>query len=168
MNGQELHILFFKPKFHRLTSSFSEGLIVFLLIDVFLSRFLLQLVGILLEDIVTKQLKVDMNEQQHTFYCQELGTLLMCLIHIFKSGNTWNVAHDTACSGRVVFKFQDCSINALNYWEGICKCWRCYILLHVENLPNTALIHAGHILHIASVFVGQNVSSDFSSLLLTV
>uniref|UniRef100_A0A8D2MME7 Huntingtin n=1 Tax=Zonotrichia albicollis TaxID=44394 RepID=A0A8D2MME7_ZONAL len=50
------------------------------------SRFLLQLVGILLEDIVTKQLKVDMNEQQHTFYCQELGTLLMCLIHIFKSG----------------------------------------------------------------------------------
>uniref|UniRef100_A0A8D0L1P4 Huntingtin n=1 Tax=Sphenodon punctatus TaxID=8508 RepID=A0A8D0L1P4_SPHPU len=50
------------------------------------SRFLLQLAGILLEDIVTKQLKVDMNEQQHTFYCQELGTLLMCLIHIFKSG----------------------------------------------------------------------------------
>ncbi|XP_019381604.1 PREDICTED: huntingtin isoform X1 [Gavialis gangeticus] len=50
------------------------------------SRFLLQLVGILLEDIVHKQLKVDMNEQQHTFYCQELGTLLMCLIHIFKSG----------------------------------------------------------------------------------
>ncbi|KAM9142848.1 huntingtin isoform 2-T2 [Pangshura tecta] len=50
------------------------------------SRFLLQLVGILLEDIATKQLKVDMNEQQHTFYCQELGTLLMCLIHIFKSG----------------------------------------------------------------------------------
>uniref|UniRef100_A0A8C4V0B3 Huntingtin n=1 Tax=Falco tinnunculus TaxID=100819 RepID=A0A8C4V0B3_FALTI len=50
------------------------------------SRFLLQLVGILLEDIVTKQLRVDMNEQQHTFYCQELGTLLMCLIHIFKSG----------------------------------------------------------------------------------
>ncbi|XP_012592808.1 huntingtin isoform X1 [Microcebus murinus] len=50
------------------------------------SRFLLQLVGILLEDIVTKQPKVEMNEQQHTFYCQELGTLLMCLIHIFKSG----------------------------------------------------------------------------------
>ncbi|XP_021116025.1 huntingtin isoform X3 [Heterocephalus glaber] len=51
-----------------------------------LSRFLLQLVGILLENIVTKQLKVEMTEQQHTFYCQELGTLLMCLIHIFKSG----------------------------------------------------------------------------------
>ncbi|XP_006875391.1 PREDICTED: huntingtin [Chrysochloris asiatica] len=50
------------------------------------SRFLLQLVGILLEDIVTKQLKVEMTEQQHTFYCQELGTLLMCLVHIFKSG----------------------------------------------------------------------------------
>lgn len=89
VNGQELPILFFKPKFHRLTSSFSERLIVFLwIVYVFLSRFLLQLVGILLEDIVTKQLKVDMNEQQHTFYCQELGTLLMCLIHIFKSGNT--------------------------------------------------------------------------------
>ncbi|XP_012879339.1 PREDICTED: huntingtin [Dipodomys ordii] len=50
------------------------------------SRFLLQLAGVLLEDIVTKQLKVEMSEQQHTFYCQELGTLLMCLIHIFKSG----------------------------------------------------------------------------------
>ncbi|XP_036083329.1 huntingtin isoform X3 [Rousettus aegyptiacus] len=50
------------------------------------SRFLLQLVGILLEDIVTKQLRVEVSEQQHTFYCQELGTLLMCLIHIFKSG----------------------------------------------------------------------------------
>lgn len=51
-----------------------------------LRRFLLQLVGILLEDIVTKQLRVEVSEQQHTFYCQELGTLLMCLIHIFKSG----------------------------------------------------------------------------------
>ncbi|KAI1887694.1 hypothetical protein AGOR_G00192950 [Albula goreensis] len=27
-----------------------------------------------------------MSERQHTFYCQQLGTLLMCLIHIFKSG----------------------------------------------------------------------------------
>lgn len=51
-----------------------------------LCRFLLQLVGILLEDIVTKRLRVEVSEQQHTFYCQELGTLLMCLIHIFKSG----------------------------------------------------------------------------------
>ncbi|KAK7161523.1 hypothetical protein R3I94_004262 [Phoxinus phoxinus] len=50
------------------------------------ARFLLQLVGVLLEDIATKQVKVDMSEQQHTFYCQQLGTLLMCLIHIFKSG----------------------------------------------------------------------------------
>ncbi|KAG8591293.1 hypothetical protein GDO81_000117 [Engystomops pustulosus] len=50
------------------------------------SRFLLQLVGILLEDIVHKELKVDLREQQHTFYCQQLGTLLMCLVHIFKSG----------------------------------------------------------------------------------
>ncbi|XP_070228889.1 huntingtin isoform X4 [Bos mutus] len=50
------------------------------------ARFLLQLVGVLLEDIVTKQLRVEVSEQQQTFYCQELGTLLMCLIHIFKSG----------------------------------------------------------------------------------
>uniref|UniRef100_UPI00398E546A huntingtin isoform X8 n=1 Tax=Pristiophorus japonicus TaxID=55135 RepID=UPI00398E546A len=50
------------------------------------ARFLLQMVGILLEDIVNKQLKVDMSEQQHSFYCQQVGTLLMCLIHIFKSG----------------------------------------------------------------------------------
>lgn len=47
----------------------------------------MQLVGILLEDIVHKELKVDLTEQQHTFYCQQLGTLLMCLVHIFKSGN---------------------------------------------------------------------------------
>ncbi|XP_051983247.1 huntingtin isoform X2 [Xyrauchen texanus] len=50
------------------------------------ARFLLQLVGVLLDDIATKEVKVDMSEQQHTFYCQQLGTLLMCLIHIFKSG----------------------------------------------------------------------------------
>uniref|UniRef100_A0A8C5BH89 Huntingtin n=1 Tax=Gadus morhua TaxID=8049 RepID=A0A8C5BH89_GADMO len=50
------------------------------------ARFLLQLVGVLLEDISCRQVKVDMTEQQHAFYCQQLGTLLMCLIHIFKSG----------------------------------------------------------------------------------
>ncbi|XP_039217435.1 huntingtin isoform X2 [Crotalus tigris] len=50
------------------------------------SRFLMQLVGILLEDITSKQFHVEMSEQQHTFYCQELGTLLICLIHTFKSG----------------------------------------------------------------------------------
>ncbi|XP_043918860.1 huntingtin isoform X2 [Protopterus annectens] len=50
------------------------------------ARFLIQLVGILLEDIASKKLKVDMSEQQHTFYCQQLGTLLMCLIHVIKSG----------------------------------------------------------------------------------
>ncbi|KAM4604138.1 huntingtin isoform 2-T2 [Polymixia lowei] len=50
------------------------------------ARFLLQLVGVLLDDISSRQVKVDMTEQQHTFYCQQLGTLLMCLIHIFKSG----------------------------------------------------------------------------------
>ncbi|XP_019513498.1 PREDICTED: huntingtin isoform X2 [Hipposideros armiger] len=64
----------------------SEGKHVKNLPEETFSRFLLQLVGILLEDIVTKQLKVEMSDQQHTFYCQELGTLLMCLIHIFKSG----------------------------------------------------------------------------------
>uniref|UniRef100_A0A6I8NFD9 Huntingtin n=1 Tax=Ornithorhynchus anatinus TaxID=9258 RepID=A0A6I8NFD9_ORNAN len=62
------------------------------------ARFLLQLVGILLEDIVTKRLRVDLNEQQHTFYCQELGTLLMCLIHIFKSGTFRRI---TAAAGRL-------------------------------------------------------------------
>ncbi len=50
------------------------------------SRFLLQLVGVLLDDISSRQVKVDITEQQHTFYCQQLGTLLMCLIHVFKSG----------------------------------------------------------------------------------
>ncbi|XP_047435093.1 huntingtin isoform X2 [Mugil cephalus] len=50
------------------------------------ARFLLQLVGVLLDDISTRRIKVDITEQQHTFYCQQLGTLLMCLIHVFKSG----------------------------------------------------------------------------------
>ncbi|XP_028270489.1 huntingtin isoform X8 [Parambassis ranga] len=50
------------------------------------ARFLLQLVGVLLDDISTRRVKVDITEQQHTFYCQQLGTLLMCLIHVFKSG----------------------------------------------------------------------------------
>ncbi|XP_077461108.1 huntingtin isoform X2 [Stigmatopora argus] len=50
------------------------------------ARFLLQMVGVLLDEISSKRIKVDITEQQHTFYCQQLGTLLMCLIHIFKSG----------------------------------------------------------------------------------
>ncbi|KAJ4922104.1 hypothetical protein JOQ06_027928 [Pogonophryne albipinna] len=50
------------------------------------ARFLLQLVGVLLDEISSRQVKVDITEQQHTFYCQQLGTLLMCLIHVFKSG----------------------------------------------------------------------------------
>uniref|UniRef100_A0A3Q3WBD7 Uncharacterized protein n=1 Tax=Mola mola TaxID=94237 RepID=A0A3Q3WBD7_MOLML len=50
------------------------------------ARFMLQLVGVLLDDISSRQVKVDITEQQHTFYCQQLGTLLMCLIHVFKSG----------------------------------------------------------------------------------
>ncbi|XP_060044468.1 huntingtin isoform X2 [Erinaceus europaeus] len=51
-----------------------------------LSRFLLQLVGVLLDDLVTRQPHADMTPQQHTFHCQALGTLLMSLIHVFKSG----------------------------------------------------------------------------------
>ncbi|XP_023820147.1 huntingtin isoform X4 [Oryzias latipes] len=50
------------------------------------ARFLLQLVGVLLDDISSRRVKVEITEQQHTFYCQQLGTLLMCLIHVFKSG----------------------------------------------------------------------------------
>ncbi|XP_061737342.1 huntingtin isoform X9 [Nerophis ophidion] len=50
------------------------------------ARFLLQIVGVLLEEISSRHVKVDITEEQHTFYCQQLGTLLMCLIHIFKSG----------------------------------------------------------------------------------
>eukprot|EP00066_Takifugu_rubripes_P022022 XP_011611288.1 PREDICTED: huntingtin isoform X1 [Takifugu rubripes] len=50
------------------------------------ARFLIQLVGVLLDDISSRHVKVDITEQQHTFYCQQLGTLLMCLIHVFKSG----------------------------------------------------------------------------------
>ncbi|RXN01815.1 Huntingtin [Acipenser ruthenus] len=64
------------------------------------ARFLIQLLGILMEDISSKQLKVDMNEQQHTFYCQQLGTLLMCLIHIFKSGPPPHQLHQLHLVGR--------------------------------------------------------------------
>ncbi|XP_072803026.1 huntingtin isoform X3 [Vicugna pacos] len=80
------------------------------------SRFLLQLVGILLEDIVTKQLRVEMSEQQHTFYCQELGTLLMCLIHIFKSGMFRRI---TAAASRLFTEGTDgsfYSLERLNAW----------------------------------------------------
>lgn len=82
-----LNLLSFVGKHHLILKDIAV-MVFLLMVCFFFLRFLLQLVGILLEDIVTKQLKVDMNEQQHTFYCQELGTLLMCLIHIFKSGNT--------------------------------------------------------------------------------
>lgn len=96
VDGQGLPILVFQlAEFHRQPSPYSERCCTASFSLDCISgfwRFLLQLVGILLEDIVTKQLKVDMNEQQHTFYCQELGTLLMCLIHIFKSGNALNIA----------------------------------------------------------------------------
>uniref|UniRef100_A0A8D0TIT0 Huntingtin n=1 Tax=Sus scrofa TaxID=9823 RepID=A0A8D0TIT0_PIG len=80
------------------------------------SRFLLQLVGILLEDIVTKRLRVEVSEQQHTFYCQELGTLLMCLIHIFKSGMFRRV---TAAASRLLTDGADGAfygLERLNAW----------------------------------------------------
>lgn len=83
-----LNLLSFVGKHHLILKDIAVMVFLLMVCFFFFLRFLLQLVGILLEDIVTKQLKVDMNEQQHTFYCQELGTLLMCLIHIFKSGNT--------------------------------------------------------------------------------
>uniref|UniRef100_A0A1A7XTR7 Huntingtin n=2 Tax=Iconisemion striatum TaxID=60296 RepID=A0A1A7XTR7_9TELE len=63
------------------------------------ARFLLQLVGVLLEDISSRRVKVDISEQQHTFYCQQLGTLLMCLIHVFKSGMFRRI---TAAAGRLL------------------------------------------------------------------
>lgn len=149
MNEQGLHILFFKlTEFHGQTSFYPERCHVdFFSVDCIhgFSRFLLQLVGILLEDIVTKQLKVDMNEQQHTFYCQELGTLLMCLIHIFKSGNTLNNALCCSMHWQGGFSVLRQLLNALNYWEGIHRCWRHFILLGIKNLPNFVLVHAGHI-----------------------
>ncbi|XP_040093581.1 huntingtin [Oryx dammah] len=80
------------------------------------ARFLLQLVGVLLEDIVTKQLRVEVSEQQHTFYCQELGTLLMCLIHIFKSGTFRRI---TAAASRLLRDGADggfYTLESLNAW----------------------------------------------------
>ncbi|ELR57297.1 Huntingtin, partial [Bos mutus] len=80
------------------------------------ARFLLQLVGVLLEDIVTKQLRVEVSEQQQTFYCQELGTLLMCLIHIFKSGTFRRI---TAAASRLLRDGADggfYGLESLNAW----------------------------------------------------
>ena len=112
-------MLFFKlTEFHRRTSSYSETYCIYSFSVHCMhgfSRFLLQLVGILLEDIVTKQLKVDMNEQQHTFYCQELGTLLMCLIHIFKSGNTLSNALCCSMQWQHGFSVLRQLLNVLNY-----------------------------------------------------
>lgn len=108
------------------------------------SRFLLQLVGILLEDIVTKQLKVDMNEQQHTFYCQELGTLLMCLIHIFKSGNTLSISFCCNVQWQSGFSVLRQLLNVRRcMW-----CWRHSTLLSIESLANFVLVCVGHIFHI--------------------
>lgn len=54
-----------------------------------------------------------MSEQQHTFYCQELGTLLMCLIHVFKSGRcrVWVPRRGSAPSAGAVLPGQPrCSV----------------------------------------------------------
>ncbi|XP_025145412.3 huntingtin isoform X3 [Bubalus bubalis] len=94
----------------------SEGRQVKNLPEETFARFLLQLVGILLEDIVTKQLRVEVSEQQHTFYCQELGTLLMCLIHIFKSGMFRRI---TAAASRLLRDGADggfYGLESLNAW----------------------------------------------------
>ncbi|XP_066534471.1 huntingtin isoform X3 [Hoplias malabaricus] len=79
------------------------------------ARFLLQLVGVLLDDISSKQVKVDMTEQQHTFYCQQLGTLLMCLIHIFKSGMFRRI---TAAGSRLL-KAEGCEGGSFYTLEGL-------------------------------------------------
>ncbi|XP_062852378.1 huntingtin isoform X2 [Trichomycterus rosablanca] len=79
------------------------------------ARFLLQLVGVLLDEISSKQVKVDMSEQQHTFYCQQLGTLLMCLIHIFKSGMFRRI---TAAGSRLL-KAEGGEGNAFYSLEGL-------------------------------------------------
>ncbi|XP_057562698.1 huntingtin isoform X4 [Hippopotamus amphibius kiboko] len=101
---------------HSVPEEHSEGRQTKNLPEETFSRFLLQLVGILLEDIVTKQLRVEMSEQQHTFYCQELGTLLMCLIHIFKSGMFRRI---TAAASRLLTEGADgsfYSLERLNAW----------------------------------------------------
>uniref|UniRef100_A0A7N8X764 Huntingtin n=1 Tax=Mastacembelus armatus TaxID=205130 RepID=A0A7N8X764_9TELE len=66
------------------------------------ARFLLQLVGVLLDDISSRQVKVDVTEQQHTFYCQQLGTLLMCLIHFCNGIYTILLFLITAAASRLL------------------------------------------------------------------
>uniref|UniRef100_A0A3Q2VNJ9 Huntingtin n=1 Tax=Haplochromis burtoni TaxID=8153 RepID=A0A3Q2VNJ9_HAPBU len=94
------------------------------------SRFLLQLVGVLLDDISTRQVKVEITEQQHTFYCQQLGTLLMCLIHVFKSGMFRRI---TAAASRLLKGENGQTATEANLFyplEGLNSMVQCLITTH--------------------------------------
>uniref|UniRef100_A0A669F0H0 Huntingtin n=1 Tax=Oreochromis niloticus TaxID=8128 RepID=A0A669F0H0_ORENI len=94
------------------------------------SRFLLQLVGVLLDDISTRQVKVEITEQQHTFYCQQLGTLLMCLIHVFKSGMFRRI---TAAASRLLKGESGQTATEANLFyplEGLNSMVQCLITTH--------------------------------------
>uniref|UniRef100_A0A3Q3F7X8 Huntingtin n=1 Tax=Labrus bergylta TaxID=56723 RepID=A0A3Q3F7X8_9LABR len=95
-------------------------------------EFLLQLVGVLLDDISSRQIKVDITEQQHTFYCQQLGTLLMCLIHVFKSGMFRRI---TAAASRLLKDESGCGqtsteANLFYPLEGLNSMVQCLITTH--------------------------------------
>uniref|UniRef100_A0AAX7T067 Huntingtin n=1 Tax=Astatotilapia calliptera TaxID=8154 RepID=A0AAX7T067_ASTCA len=92
--------------------------------------FLLQLVGVLLDDISTRQVKVEITEQQHTFYCQQLGTLLMCLIHVFKSGMFRRI---TAAASRLLKGENGQTVTEANLFyplEGLNSMVQCLITTH--------------------------------------
>nr|XP_012774090.2 huntingtin isoform X4 [Maylandia zebra] len=94
------------------------------------ARFLLQLVGVLLDDISTRQVKVEITEQQHTFYCQQLGTLLMCLIHVFKSGMFRRI---TAAASRLLKGENGQTVTEANLFyplEGLNSMVQCLITTH--------------------------------------
>ncbi|XP_028309494.1 huntingtin isoform X2 [Gouania willdenowi] len=92
------------------------------------ARFLLQLAGVLLDHISTRRVKVDITEQQHTFYCQQLGTLLMCLIHVFKSGMFRRI---TAAASRLLKGEAAGSEAGLFYpLEGLNSMVQCLITTH--------------------------------------
>uniref|UniRef100_A0A669CDN3 Huntingtin n=1 Tax=Oreochromis niloticus TaxID=8128 RepID=A0A669CDN3_ORENI len=94
------------------------------------ARFLLQLVGVLLDDISTRQVKVEITEQQHTFYCQQLGTLLMCLIHVFKSGMFRRI---TAAASRLLKGESGQTATEANLFyplEGLNSMVQCLITTH--------------------------------------
>ncbi|KAF6723879.1 Huntingtin, partial [Oryzias melastigma] len=91
------------------------------------ARFLLQLVGVLLDDISSRRVKVEITEQQHTFYCQQLGTLLMCLIHVFKSGMFRRI---TAAASRLLKAESAPEANFFYTLEGLNSKVQCLITTH--------------------------------------